>query len=66
MLGSIICWGTALGILFTSSGQTTSDIYIRCVIAMGFIFLGIFSRAVSVYHETHKRETKDTDNKQNT
>lgn len=66
MLGSLICWGTALGILFTSAGQSVNDIYIRCAIAMGFIFLGIFSRAVSVYHETHKRETEEKENKQNT
>lgn len=66
MLGSLICWGTALGILFTSSGQTTNDIYIRCAIAMGFIFLGIFSRAVSVYHEIHKKDPKDYKNEQHT
>lgn len=65
MLGSIICWGIALGILFTTSTGAT-DIYIRCAISMGFILLGIFSRAVSVYYETHKKESKENENKQNT
>jgi hypothetical protein len=64
MLGSLICWGTALVILFTSSG-VAPDIYIRCAIAMGFIFLGIFSRAVSVYQEVHAKDD-NKDNKQNT
>lgn len=66
MLGSIICWGTALGILFTSSGLSDNDIYIRCAIAMGFMFLGIFSRAVSVYHETHKQNIETSETKPNT
>lgn len=65
MLGSLICWGAAITILATNNGSF-SDIYIRCAIAMGFIFLGIFSRAVSVYQEVHKKDTDEKENKQNT
>lgn len=65
MLGSLICWGMALAILFTSAGDS-ANIYMRCLVAMGFIFLGIFSRAVSVYYETHKHENNENKNEKNT
>ena len=64
MLGSLICWAAALALLVVRAGNE-SELYTTCFVAMGFIFLGIFSRAVSVYYETHKREP-EKENKQNT
>lgn len=55
MIGNAICWGLALGMLFSRSEGITSD---RCKIlfAMGFMLIGLISRAVSVYHDTHTVE----------
>lgn len=52
MLGSIICWGIALGIML-SEANNFEILCIRTLLAMGFIFLGILSKAVDVYRETH-------------
>lgn len=61
MLGNIICWCIAIGIMLSkSTGQ--ADLYNRTLLAMGFIFLGILSKAVDYYHEVHKsvkEEKKD-------
>ena len=65
MFGSIFCWGTALALLFTTSKDVT-DLYTRCCFAMGFIFLGILSRAVSVYHDTHMKQDDVKETTQNT
>ena len=55
MIGNAMCWGLALGMLFSKSEGVTSDIT-KILLAMGFIFLGILSKAVSVYHDTHTIE----------
>lgn len=55
MIGNAMCWGLALGMLFSKSEGVTSDIT-KILLAMGFIFLGILSKAVSVYRDTHTIE----------
>lgn len=55
MIGHAICWGLALGMLFSRTEGLTGD-YTKLLFAMGFILLGIFSKAVSVYHDTHTVE----------
>lgn len=55
MLGNITCWCIALGIIFSKSGGV-GDVYAKMLLAMGFIFLGILSKAVDVYHETHSND----------
>ena len=60
MLGSVVCWAIALGMLFNRIEGFTTD-YTRMLYAMGFIFLGILSRAVSVYRETHIIEVDVTE-----
>lgn len=55
MLGNVTCWAIALGIMMSKS-MTTEDLYIKSLLAMGFIFLGILSKAVDVYRETHTIE----------
>lgn len=52
MLGNIICWAIATGIMLSKT-MSINDLYIRTLLAMGFIFLGILSKAVDVYRETH-------------
>ena len=52
MLGNIACWAIAVGIMI-SKPMGAHDLYIRTLLAMGFIFLGILSKAVDVYRETH-------------
>ena len=52
MLGNILCWSFAIGIMF-SKNSGTGDLYIKMLLAMGFILLGILSKAVDVYHDTH-------------
>lgn len=64
MLGSVVCWAIGLGMLFSRVEglvfEFTTD-YTRMLYAMGFIFLGILSRAVSVYRETHVIELDVTE-----
>lgn len=52
MLGNLICWVIALGMMLSNS-VNRQDLYIRTLLAMGFIFLGILSKAVDTYRETH-------------
>lgn len=63
MLGNIICWAIAAGIMLSKT-TSAEDLYIRTLLAMGFIFLGILSKAVDVYRETHEtRLDQETINK---
>lgn len=55
MLGNITCWCIALGIMLSKS-MNTGDLYTKTVLAMGFIFLGILSKAVDVYRDTHSND----------
>jgi hypothetical protein len=52
MLANITCWIIALGIML-SGFNGKQDLYYKTLLAMGFIFLGILSKAVDVYRETH-------------
>ena len=53
MLANLTCWVIALGIMLSDS-VNREDLYIRTLLAMGFIFLGTLSKAVDVYRDTHK------------
>ena len=55
MLDNAICWGIALALMFDGLQGVTDD-YTKLLFAMGFILLGIISRAVSVYQDTHTIE----------
>ena len=52
MIGNLTCWVIALGMMLSDS-VSREDLYIKTVLAIGFIFLGILSKAVDVYRETH-------------
>ena len=61
MLDTIACWGIALGFLFSKSEGFTSDC-VKILFAMGFILLGLLSKALYVYQKTHTIEIDvDTD-----
>lgn len=65
MLGNIICWVFAFGLVLSESVDRT-DMFIKLLFAMGFIFLGILSKAVDTYREVHKSvvsEKKESDEK---
>ena len=53
MLGNMVCWVIALALILAKSNAAI-DFKTKLVFAMGFIFLGILSKAVDVYHATHK------------
>ena len=57
MLGNFTCWVIAIGIMLSKT-MTTEDLYMKTLLAMGFIFLGILSKAVDVYHDTHSNDKK--------
>ena len=52
MLGNLVCWVIAIGIMLSGSNGD-EDLYTKTLLAMGFIFLGILSKAVDTYRETH-------------
>lgn len=53
MLGNLICWIIALGMMLSDS-TNKEDLYVKTLFAMGFILLGILSKAVDVYRDIHK------------
>lgn len=55
MLGNIACWIIALGLILSKS-VGTGELYTKLYFAMGFILLGIISKAVDVYYEIHKNK----------
>lgn len=60
MLGNVICWAIALGMLFPKLGEFTDD-YKRMLFAMGFMLIGTVCKAVDVYKETHTIEVDVTE-----
>ena len=52
MLEELVCWGIALGLMFSKVEGFTSD-YPRITFAMGFIILGSIYKAIDVYRTTH-------------
>ena len=52
MLEELVCWGIALGLMFSKVEGFTSD-YTRITFAMGFIILGSIYKAIEVYRTTH-------------
>ena len=63
MLGNIVCWAIALGIMLSKS-ISVNDLYIKSLLAMGFIFLGILSKAVDIYRDAHVIEIDEETLKQ--
>ena len=53
MLGNLVCWVIALGMMLSDS-TNREDLYIKTLLAMGFILLGVLSKAVDAYRDTHK------------
>ena len=61
MLEELVCWGIALGLMFSKVEGFTSD-YTRIAFAMGFIILGSIYKAIDVYRTMHRIDIDvDTD-----
>ena len=61
MLEELVCWGIALGLMFSKVEGFTSD-YTRIIFGMGFIILGAVYKAIDVYRTTHRIDIDvDTD-----
>ena len=52
MLEELVCWGIALGLMFSKVEGFTSD-YTRITFVMGFIILGSIYKVIDVYRTTH-------------
>ena len=52
MLEELVCWGIALGLMFSKVEGFTSD-YTRIIFGMSFIILGSVYKAIDVYRTTH-------------
>lgn len=62
MLGNLICWIIAIALL-VAKANGIDEWHIRVIFAMGFILLGILSKAVDAYQSVHrKEESKETNN----
>ena len=59
MIGNLICWCIAIGIMLSKS-TTPEDLYIRTLLALGFIFVGALSKAVDTYRYIHENKNKTT------
>lgn len=58
MLSNLLCWVIALGMLLSES-VNREDLYIKTLLALGFIFVGMLSKAVDVYRDVHKSNTSN-------
>ena len=62
MLGNLICWIIAIALLAAKTNGI-DEWHTRVIFAMGFILLGILSKAVDAYQSVHrKEESKETNN----
>ena len=59
MLGNVICWCIAIGIMLSKS-TSVNDLYTRTLLALGFIFVGVLSKAVDTYRAVHENKNKTT------
>lgn len=58
MLANLTCWVIAFGIMLSKS-ISREDLYIKMLLAMGFIFLGILSKAVEAYYTVNNKDDDD-------
>ena len=59
MIGNIICWVIAIGIMLSKTASI-EDLYIRTLLALGFIFVGVLSKAVDTYRYVHEKKNTNT------
>lgn len=53
MLENFVCWGIALGLMFSSRGGLVTLDYTRLIFALCFIFAGAVFKAIYTYKVTH-------------
>jgi hypothetical protein len=61
MIGNILCWVIAISLILANNA-VLDNMYERLLFAMGFIFLGILSKAVDYHHGVHNT-SKEKNNK---
>lgn len=54
MLANLACWVIAIALILSKTA-TQTELFIKLGFALGFIFLGICSKAVEVYHDIQKK-----------
>jgi hypothetical protein len=54
MIGNILCWVIALALILSDT-VVAAQLYTKVLLALGFIFVGVLSKAVDVYHDVHRR-----------
>lgn len=60
MLANLICWIIAIGMMMVDN-TNRQDLYIRSLLALGFILVGTLSKFADYYREVHiKAEEKNT------
>lgn len=52
MLANVTCWVIALGMMLSDS-TNREDLYIKTLLALGFILVGTLSKFADYYHEMH-------------
>lgn len=62
MLANLICWVIALGMMLSES-VNREDLYIKTLLAMGFIFLGTLSKAIDTYRDVKLGRSTSRENK---
>lgn len=63
MLGNIFCWVIAIALL-AAKANGIDEWHIRVIFAMGFILLGILSKAVDAYQAVHTKEENEEEIKE--
>lgn len=58
MLSNIMCWVIAIALIFSES-LNREDMYVKMLLAIGFIFVGTVSKAVDTYRVIHAPAKQD-------
>lgn len=58
MLANVSCWVIAIALLF-SENLGRDDMYVKFLLAIGFIFVGTLSKAVDTYRITHSKKSDE-------
>jgi hypothetical protein len=64
MLGNLMCWIMAIALIFSKS-MDRNDMFLKFVLAMGFILVGAVCKLVDAYREVNKaaRSEESADSK---
>ena len=60
MLGNIICWIIALALILSESIDR-NDMFMKLVLAMGFILVGAVCKLIDIYRDVNKTASEKSD-----